>query len=71
MNKRVETLFTPGQNQWDTDLIIDMFDERGINLIYAMSFSTFEKDSWYWKKEKLGCYTVKSAYALVQEGWGS
>lgn len=66
--QKVSSLMTPGDNSWDLDLIADIFDDRDANLIVSIPLNINEKDSWYWHREKLGQYSVKSAYALIQEG---
>lgn len=69
MNKNVSNLMLVGQNQWDVDLIIDVFIERDASLIMGIPLaSNSEDDTWYWRKEWLGQYSVKSAYHLLQEG---
>lgn len=45
---------------WDIDLILDVFDNRDANLILSIPLDTGVQDSWYWRQEKLGCYSVKS-----------
>lgn len=57
-----------GTNQWNSDLINDGFDKRDASLILSLTARTMNDDSWYWSKEKLGNYSVKSAYNLLQEG---
>lgn len=36
-------------------------------LIISIPIHQGESDSWYWRKEKMGQYSVKSAYAMMQE----
>lgn len=44
-----------------------MFEERDLMLIATIPVQLNEPDSWYWKKDKMGRYTVKSAYTMLQE----
>lgn len=68
--KMVSSLLEPGQSRWDVDLIQDIFDERDRNLIFTIPIQNRAADSWYWRKDKFGQYTVKTAYALTQESQG-
>lgn len=61
-NVTVSALMSTDENQWDRDLILDIFDERDAMLILSIPLNTEEEDTWYWKYEKMGNYTVKSAY---------
>lgn len=63
----VSSLMLPDKSSWDVDLLNDMFEERDVHLILSTSFRCNEEDSWYWIKEKLGTYSVKSAYIGIQE----
>lgn len=60
------SLMSDYQSSWDTDLVKDIFNERDANLILTIPIQTRGDDSWFWRKEKLGHYSVKSAYALIQ-----
>lgn len=66
-NIRVSSLLYPPENQWNRDLILSLFEERDADLILAIPVNATEKDSWYWKFEKLGTYSVKSAYGHIRE----
>lgn len=57
-------------NNWDTDLILDMLDNRDINIILSIPVDKEVENSWYWRRDKLGTYSVKSAYLLMQEDRG-
>lgn len=61
------SLLNTEQNQWDVDLLRDVFEERDVNLILAIPINVDSADTWYWKKEKMGHFSVKTAYSLVQE----
>lgn len=54
-------------NSWDRDLGQDIFEERDAKSILSIPLNTANNDSWFWKLDKLGKYTVKSAYAVIQE----
>lgn len=48
------------------DLILDIFDERDANMIVVIPPRNAESDTWYWRREKLGVYSVKSPYYVIQ-----
>ncbi|XP_074349748.1 uncharacterized protein LOC141689374 [Apium graveolens] len=52
---------------WDVDLIKDVFDERDVNIILTIPLNKAAQGSWYWRQEKMGSYSVKSAYYLLQD----
>ncbi|XP_074363041.1 uncharacterized protein LOC141703396 [Apium graveolens] len=62
----VSSLMITDQKEWDVELLNDIFEDRDVNLILSIPIGRVEFDSWYWNKEKLGTYTVKSAYAVLQ-----
>lgn len=64
----VSSLMVEGRNEWNEEKISNMFNDRDANLIRAVPVKTTEEDSWYWKYEKLGKYTVKSAYNAILGG---
>lgn len=66
-NKKVCSLFSMDDHSWDVDLIRDVFEERDADIIMAIPLHSNEPDKWYWRKEKLGIYSVKSAYTVIQE----
>lgn len=68
VEQKVIALMRTGIKQWDLDVIADVMEERDLNLILSIPLDNHMKDTWYWRKEKLGCYSVKSAYMLIQEG---
>lgn len=55
-----------GERVRDKELLEDIFKERDLNLILAIPLRSDTEDSWYWKGEKLGQYSVKSAYGMLQ-----
>lgn len=66
--KKVTALMTENQRSWDTDLVKDIFIERDVNLILSIPLQPTSPDSWFWRRDKLGQYTVKSAYASIRDG---
>lgn len=60
------SLMSDDQRSWDIDLVKDIFNERDANQILTIPIQTQDDDSWFWRKEKLGQYSVKSAYALIR-----
>lgn len=58
---------TTGEGSWDTNLIHDLFIDRDASLILSIFLDDSEADNWYSKGEKLGVYSVKSAYLMLQE----
>nr|XP_017251819.1 PREDICTED: uncharacterized protein LOC108222412 isoform X2 [Daucus carota subsp. sativus] len=48
-------------------IVTDMFEDRDYMLIMSIPIQQGESDSWYWKKDKMGQYSVKSAYAMIEE----
>ena len=63
----VTSLISLDSNSWDTDLVMDIFDSRDANIILSIPLNNEVNDSWYWRREKMGNYSVKSAYLLTQE----
>ncbi|XP_074378086.1 uncharacterized protein LOC141719606 [Apium graveolens] len=64
----VSSLISPDQNTWDTDLVVDIFNSRDSNIILSTPIDKEVDDSWYWRREKFGQYSVKSAYLMLEEG---
>lgn len=67
LNTTVSQLMVVDHSSWDLDLINDLFIDRDINLITSIPLNDNEEDSWYWKHDHLGHYTMKSAYLALQE----
>lgn len=67
INQKVISLMVTGEKIWDTDLIKDLFDERDADIILSIPLGEEDKDTWYWRREKMGHYSVKSAYITIQE----
>lgn len=66
-DRTVDSLMCTESTQWDVDLINDIFTKRDANLILSIPLQRTQDDSWYWKEEKMGFYSVKSAYALIRK----
>lgn len=66
-NARVCSLLNYSENQWNRDVILNLFEARDASLIMAIPVNIAENDSWYWKYDKLGDYSVKSAYRHIRE----
>ncbi|XP_074376770.1 uncharacterized protein LOC141718284 [Apium graveolens] len=60
-------LMNSESNSWDTDLARDIFVERDVNLILSIPLNNAVADTWYWRFEKLGHYSVKSAYIAIRD----
>lgn len=67
IGRKVGALLIPGQNEWDIDLIENIFTERDSRLILSIPLNHTDTDSWFWNKEKLGHYTVRSVYSVIQD----
>lgn len=66
-NQKVSSLMIPDERRWDEDLIKDIFNQRDANIILATPLLESNEDCWYWRREKSGNYSVKTAYILIQE----
>lgn len=66
-DKSVSWLMVAGEDRWDEELVRSIFDERDVNLILSIPLRRADEDVRFWKQEKLGFYSVKTAYALIQE----
>lgn len=63
----VSSLMESTHIRWEEDLILDVFERRDANIILSIPLNNDGKDSWYQRREKLGDYSVKSAYLMLQE----
>lgn len=66
-NKKVSSLMKTREKVWDEDLIVDLFTARDVAIILSIPLSDDDRDTWYWRHEKMGHYSVKSAYIVIQE----
>ncbi|KAL8100419.1 hypothetical protein AgCh_032616 [Apium graveolens] len=71
INQNVSSLMVTGEHVWDVELISDMFIDRDAELILSIPLDNDSANSWYWRGEKLGEYSVKSAYLLIQDSKNS
>lgn len=69
-NQMVSSLMVVGANQWDMNLIFDVFNESEANVIVVIPLRNDDRDTWYWRGEKSGAYSIKSAYNLIQDSGG-
>nr|XP_017221408.1 PREDICTED: uncharacterized protein LOC108198150 [Daucus carota subsp. sativus] len=67
VGKKVSSLMETDQSRWNMELISDIFIERDANLILSIPLQRSMEDSWYWRREKMGQYSVRSAYAALSE----
>lgn len=67
INKKISSLLSMNAHGWDIDLIHDIFVDRDAEIIIAIPLHVNEPDKWYWRKDRLGICSVKSAYTLIQE----
>lgn len=61
-------LMTENHDSWDTVLVMDIFNEQDVNMILSIPIQKTDNDTLFWRKDKLGKYTVKSAYAIIRDG---
>lgn len=68
VNQKVASLLQMGERAWDVDLINDVFNERDVDLIISIPLGGSDSDSdiWYRRHDKMGNYSVKSAYICLQ-----
>lgn len=62
----VSSLMITGTREWDRDLIIDVFNVRDAQVILNIPFNNSGSDRWFWCQEKLGLYSVRSAYGFLR-----
>lgn len=67
VNQDVSSLMHTGYLAWDVDLIRDIFKKRDAELILSIPLGNTDKDTWYWPYEKMGQYSIKSAYIHLYE----
>lgn len=62
----ISSLFVTDEDRWDADILNDLFEDREVNLILSIPINRSDSDVWYWRKERLGNYSVKTAYTMIQ-----
>lgn len=66
INQQVSSLMVTGEKRWDEELIADIFDQRDAEIILNIPLDDRVNDNWYWRKDKMGLYSVKGGYLLLQ-----
>lgn len=62
-NVTVDALMINNERRWDVEVLRDIFNNRDCQLIQSIPLSRHvERDTWYWKMEKNGDFSVKSCY---------
>ncbi|KAH9761073.1 putative reverse transcriptase/RNA-dependent DNA polymerase [Citrus sinensis] len=57
---------TPGQRNWDLDMLVDIFNDRDQALITQIPLSSRrDDDAWYWSANSRGLFTVRSCYKIL------
>lgn len=64
---KVSNLFRTGLNEWDYDLLRDIFNQEDVERIIKIpvAHTTQGVDKWIWLEDVKGQYTVKSGYRLL------
>lgn len=63
----VNYLLETETHSWDVDKIMSMFNPRVIAEILKLNLGHCpQPEKWFWKAEKSGNFTVKSAYRLLE-----
>ncbi|XP_074370739.1 uncharacterized protein LOC141711921 [Apium graveolens] len=62
----VSSLMEMDQDRWNEELLKDIFVQRDISLILSIPINRNDNDSWFWRFDKLGHYTVRSVYDNVR-----
>ncbi|XP_019168390.1 PREDICTED: uncharacterized protein LOC109164092 [Ipomoea nil] len=52
---------------WDEDILHDLFNDTDVPRILATPLSPLYPDSWWWKGDSRGMYTVRHGYKLLTE----
>ncbi|XP_074356138.1 uncharacterized protein LOC141695825 [Apium graveolens] len=65
-NQKVASLFKIDEKAWDVELVLDVFEEMDAELILSIPLIENDKDTWYWRHEKMGHYLVKSGFNVIQ-----
>lgn len=65
-NLTVAALKCTNYNEWDIDLITDIFSNRDQEIFLSIPlFTSQAEDVWMWKWDARGSYTVKSGYRYL------
>ncbi|KAK1360188.1 hypothetical protein POM88_044662 [Heracleum sosnowskyi] len=67
INQKVAALMMNGERKWDEEVIYDIFSQRDAEMILSIPLDHDNVDNWYWRRDKLGMYTVKGGYLFLQE----
>lgn len=59
---KVCNIMEVSRGEWDHDLLSDILEPRDVSLILKIPISLHYEDSWFWKDDLKGVYTVKSGY---------
>ncbi|XP_019150959.1 PREDICTED: uncharacterized protein LOC109147757 [Ipomoea nil] len=62
---KVVGLIDPQTNSWDPHILSDLFEPEDVARISRIPVSPDYEDSWYWYKDQMGMYYVKSAYRQI------
>ncbi|KAK1355657.1 hypothetical protein POM88_048913 [Heracleum sosnowskyi] len=64
---KVSNLFKTGLNEWDYDLLRDIFNQEDVERIVKIPVAHTNQgaDKWIWLEDVKGLYTVKSGYRLL------
>lgn len=66
-NATVHSLRTEDGQQWDTEILQDLFNQRDQECIYNTPYGgEGEVDMLYWNEDMTGMYTVRSAYRMIR-----
>ncbi|KAF4352138.1 hypothetical protein F8388_012262 [Cannabis sativa] len=68
VDRMVNSLMKVDVREWDEDVLSDVLTTRDQELVWKIPLSTdVESDGWFWRKESSELFTVRSAYAILQQ----
>ncbi|KAF4394909.1 hypothetical protein G4B88_002786 [Cannabis sativa] len=68
VDRMVNSLMKVDVREWDEDVLSDVLTTRDQELVWKIPLSTYvESDGWFWRKESSELFTVRSAYAILQQ----